>query len=312
MRPAPPDRTPPAPPRYADPSVPAEPWPTPIPQSGPQKKSRSPFRPLRTVFNALMGGAVLVGVVAGVGVWRSGDRFLEGARIMLTPAPREPQVDVRSVVVTQLRGASELTTAIFAMEAVVPTQSDRTLAGYVIGSTNLLYIAYGEVRAGVDLSQIAATDVQVTGDSSIQVTLPPAQILDSKLDLSKSNVFDYSRGFLGLGPDAAPELQEQAQQEALAKIEEAACSEGLLAEANRRAEITVSQLLAVAGFDTVTVTTQPPTNSACAGPTNSDTVLPGLPVPPPPPPPTPPGLIVTPNREHSSPRIDSCARCWFY
>ena len=291
MRPAPPDRTPPAPPRYADPSVPADPWPTPISQPGPQKKSRSrsdsrgvsPFRPLRTVFNALMGGAVLIGVVAGVGVWRSGDRFLEGARIMLTPAPREPQVDVRSVVVTQLRGASELTTAIFAMEAVVPTQSDRTLAGYVIGSTNLLYIAYGEVRAGVDLSQIAATDVQVTGDSSIQVTLPPAQILDSKLDLSKSNVFDYSRGFLGLGPDAAPELQEQAQQEALAKIEEAACSEGLLAEANRRAEITVSQLLAVAGFDTVTVTTQPPTNSACAGPTNSDTVLPGLPVPTPPP-----------------------------
>ncbi|MBD2114042.1 MULTISPECIES: DUF4230 domain-containing protein [Cyanophyceae] len=281
MRPAPPDRKlpDPLPPRYVDPSVPAEPWPTSTPQPVQQQPRRSPFRPIRTVFNALIGGAVLVGIAAGVGFWRSGDRFLEGVRIMLTPAPAEPQVDVRSVVVQQLRGASELTTAIFAMEAVVPTKSDRTLAGYVIGSTNLLYIAYGEVRAGVDLAELTAANVQVSGDNSIQITLPPPKILDSKIDLSKSNVFDYSRGFLGLGPDTAPELQEKAQQEALVKIEEAACSEGLLAEANRRAEVTVGQLLATAGFETVTVTTQPPTNSACAAPANSDTVLPGLPVP---------------------------------
>ncbi|WP_035990784.1 DUF4230 domain-containing protein [Leptolyngbya sp. KIOST-1] len=295
MRPAPPDRTPPSPPRYADPSVPVDPWPIPVsepqPQPQPVRPSRSrresprfaPFQPLRTVFNALIGGAVLVGVVAAVGFWRSPDRFLEGARIMLTPAQPEPQVDVRSVVVQQLRGASELTTAIFAMEAVVPTRSDRTLAGYVIGSTNLLYIAYGEVRAGVDLAELTASDIQVSGDSAIQVTLPPAKILDSKIDLSRSNVFDYSRGFLGLGPDVAPELQEKAQQEALIKIEEAACQENLLAEANRRAEVTVAQLLATAGFETVTVTTQPPTNSACAAPANSDTVLPGLAVPTPPP-----------------------------
>lgn len=285
MRPAPPDRKlpDPLPPRYVDARMPDQPQPIPMPQPVPQKLRRGPFRPIRTVFNALIGGAVLVGIVAGVGIWRSGDRFLEGARIMLTPAPSEPQVDVRSVVVQQLRGASELTTAIFAMEAVVPTKSDRTLAGYVIGSTNLLYIAYGEVRAGVDLAELTPENIQLTGDNAIQVTLPPPKILDSKIDLSKSNVFDYSRGFLGLGPDAAPELQEKAQQEALAKIEEAACSENLLAEANRRAEVTVSQLLSTAGFETVTVTTQPPTNSACAAPANSDTVLPGLAVPTPPP-----------------------------
>ncbi|PSN11211.1 DUF4230 domain-containing protein [filamentous cyanobacterium CCT1] len=291
MRPAPPDRTPTQPPHYDEPRTSVDPWPIPVRQPQPvheqprsrREAPRSPFRPIRTVFNALIGGAVLVGVAAGVGFWRSPDRFLEGARLMLTPAPAEPQVDVRSVVVQQLRGASELTTAIFAMEAVVPTQSDRTLAGYVIGSTNLLYIAYGEVRAGVDLAELTAANVQVTGEDAIQITLPPPKILDSKIDLSKSNVFDYSRGFLGLGPDVAPELQEKAQQEALVKIEEAACRENLLAEANRRAEVTVGQLLATTGFETVTVTTQPPTNSACAAPANSDTVLPGLAVPTPPP-----------------------------
>jgi hypothetical protein len=196
-------------------------------------------------------------------------------RLMLTPAPAELQVDVRSVVVQQLRGASELTTAIFAMEAVVPTRSDRTLAGYVIGSTNLLYIAYGEVRAGVDLSKIAVADVEFEGDTAIQVTLPPPQILDSKLDLTKSNVYDYDRGLLGLGPDNAPDLQEQAQQAALSKIEAAACTEGLLAEANQRAELVVGQLLSSAGFQSVTVVTQPPAQSGCADQSNSDTVIPG-------------------------------------
>ncbi len=234
----------------------------------------NPFRLVQGVTNAMIGAAVIVGLAAGVGFWRTGDRFLEGVRIMFTAEAPEPEVDVRAIVVQQLRGASELTTAIFAMEAVVPTRSDRTLAGYVIGSTQLLYVAYGEVRAGVDLSQIAVTDVQLDGETAIQVTLPPPQILDSKLDLSRSNVYDYNRGFLGLGPDNAPNLQELAQQEALTKIEAAACVEGLLDEANRRAELAVGKLLSTAGFQTVTIVPQPP-NGACADLANSDTVIPG-------------------------------------
>jgi hypothetical protein len=209
-----------------------------------------------------------------VGLWRSPDRLAALTRGWLTPTVSAPQVDVRSVVVQQLRGASDLTTAIFAMEAVVPSRSDRTVAGYVIGSTNLLYIAYGEVRAGVDLSQITAQDIQVGEQTSLRLTLPPPQILDSKLDLTRSTVYDYDRGFLGLGPDNAPSLQDQAQRQALAKIEAAACSQGLLLEANRRAQLTVEQLLATAGFRAVTVVTQPPP-ATCASPVNSDTVIPG-------------------------------------
>jgi hypothetical protein len=241
------------------------------PRSAYQPRQYHPFRLVRALANALMGGAVMVGVLAGVGLWQSGDRFLAGMRTMLTPAPEAPQVDVRSVVVQQLRGASELTTAIFAMEAVVPTRSDRTLAGYVIGSTNLLYLAYGEVRAGVDLSQITTADIDLS-DSAIAITLPPPKILDSKLDLNRSNVYDYDRGFWGFGPDNAPELQELAQQEALSKIEAAACSEGLLEEANGRAEMVVEQLLSTAGFETVTVITRPAQDSLCASYLNSDTV----------------------------------------
>jgi hypothetical protein len=232
----------------------------------PRRRKARPFGFVHSLSNAVVGSALVLGILAGVGVWRSGDRFFEGLRLMMGPTePPAPQVDVRSVVVQQIRGASELTTAIFAMEAVVPTTSDRTLAGYVIGSTKLLYVAYGEVRAGVDLSEITASSVAVDeANSRIQVTLPPARILDSKLDLSRSNVFDYDRGFLGLGPDNAPQLQELAQQEALSKIVAAACSENVLQEASSRAELAVRQLLSTTGFAEVEVISPAATDPLCA------------------------------------------------
>ena len=262
MRTAPPKNKPPRRDR-------SRPYPAQSPGIPPQPVN--PFGFVGRITRTLAGGALVAGLLLGVGVWRGGDRFIEGLQTMIMPPPPEPQVDVRSVIVRQLRGASELTTAIFAMEAVVPTRSDRTVAGYVIGSTNLLYIAYGEVRAGVDLSQVSASNIRLE-EASVTVTLPPPQILDSKLDLTRSHVYDYDRGFLGLGPDTAPNLQELAQQRALEKIEEAACREGLLQEAQQRAELTVSQLLSTAGFESVQVITADAPASACANTTNGDTV----------------------------------------
>ncbi|MEM9979363.1 MAG: DUF4230 domain-containing protein, partial [Cyanobacteria bacterium P01_D01_bin.2] len=167
---------------------------------------------------AILGGGVLVTLLAGYGLWRSGDRFMDGMKMMFTPKPPEDTVDTRTLVVNQVQGASELTTAIFSMEAVVPTESNRTVGNYVIGQTNLLYIAHGEVRAGIDLSAISEENIEVIDDPgdlppSLVVTLPAPKILDSKLDVTRSDVYDYDRGFLQLGPDRAPELQTLAQQE---------------------------------------------------------------------------------------------------
>jgi hypothetical protein len=148
------------------------------------------------------------------------------------------------------------------MEAVVPTRQDRNLAGYRVGTTTLLYIARGEVRAGVDLAQLKADDVAVVNDT-IQLQLPPPRILDSKIDVNRSSVYDYDRGFLGLGPDVAPQLQTLAQQETLKKIVTAACSEGVLEQANDRAELVVAQLLSTAGHKQVEVKTQSPPPGTC-------------------------------------------------
>jgi hypothetical protein len=211
------------------------------------------------------GGILLLGVLFAFLFWRTGDRLFEGMDTMFNAPQPTPVVDVRNVVVRQIRGASELTTSIFAMEAVAPASRERTVAGITVGETKLLYIAYGEVRAGVDLSQIGAENVEVISDT-IYVTLPPPQILDSKIDVNRSYIYDYDQGFLNLGPDA-PELQSLAEQDALRKIIEGACAQGILEDANQRAETVVAQLLSVAGYAQVFVETQPPAPGACPAPT---------------------------------------------
>jgi len=231
----------------------------------PQRPPRSPFilRLLQGLMGSLSGGMLLLGMIAGVGLWRSGEDFVNGIRSAFLPAERVETVDVQTVIVQQIRGASDLTTAVFTMEAVVPTSSSRTFANYEIGKTTLIYIAKGEVRAGVDLSAIAPEHIRASGEV-LRVMLPPPTILDKKIDVGDSQVFDYDRGFLGLGPDRAPELQDQAQEVALQKLIFAACEEGILQQASDRAELLVGQLLQNTGFEQVIVESQPATNSACA------------------------------------------------
>lgn len=227
-----------------------------------RKCSRSFTTLLKTLSLMVTGGVVLTGLIVGYGTWRTGDRFLSKLTTAFTAPQPEAKVDVRSIVVQQVRGASELTTAIFAMEAVVPASRDRTFGGYVIGKTTLLYIAYGEIRAGVDLSALQPQDVEVVEDT-IRLRLPPPRILDSKIDVNRSTVYDYDRGFLGLGPDVAPELQSLAQQETLREILQTACSQGLLQDASDRAKAVVTQLLTTAGYKNFSVDIQPSATDAC-------------------------------------------------
>ncbi|NEQ53822.1 MAG: DUF4230 domain-containing protein [Leptolyngbya sp. SIO3F4] len=229
-----------------------------------QPAQRRPFRILTMLSMAILGGGLVVASVTGYGMWRTGEQFMDGVKLMFTPKPPEDKVDTRTLVVEQVQGASELTTAIASIQTVVPAESNRTVGNYVIGKTNLLYIANGEVRAGIDLEAISEENVEVINDSedlppSLIVTLPAPSILDSKLDVNRSEVYDYDRGFLSLGPDRAPQLQTLAQQEALKRIRQGACDEGILDIASERAELTMRQLLTPMGYENITVNVTEPT-----------------------------------------------------
>jgi hypothetical protein len=154
----------------------------------------------------------------------------------------KPIVEPGSLIVRQVRDVSELTTAMFEMDAVVPVSEKGR-----IGESKLLYIAHGNVRVGVDLSEFQTNDVQVEGDK-ISVTLPALKVLDSKLNLDH--------------------LQAQAQREAIKKVEEAACQNWLIKTASDRVEKTVenllSQVLKDRGYREIIVKAQLPTEGSCS------------------------------------------------
>ena len=118
------------------------------------------------------------------------------------------------------------------------------------------------MRAGVDLSALTPDAVEIVGET-VRLRLPPPRVLDSKIDVSRSTVYDYNRGVLGLGPDVAPSLQTLAQQEALKKIKSAACADGILQKASDRAKLVVTQLVRLPGYKEVLVEIASPSAIAC-------------------------------------------------
>lgn len=206
----------------------------------------------------VLAGIVVVSLI--VGLW------LAYQIIQITSTSKDP-VDPGSLIVRQVRDVSELTTAMFEMDAVVPvSETGPIIVNIPLTKSKLLYIAHGNVRVGVDLSEFQADDVQVERDK-ITVTLPALKVLDSKLDLDHSKVYSYDRGILGWGPDVV-NLQGQAQREAVKKVEEAACQDWLIKTASDRVEKTVehllSQVLKDRGYREIIVKAQPPSEGSCS------------------------------------------------
>ncbi|AUC59971.1 hypothetical protein AA637_01870 [Cyanobacterium sp. HL-69] len=205
-------------------------------------------------------GVSIVFTIGLFSLFHTSNKILEGWKSLLPTVTSE--IDTSRLIIQKIQGVSELTTTVFVMDAVVPTSSSRKIGDWVVGETNLLYLARGEVRAGLDLSKIDEDSI-ITEDNNLTITLPAPEILDSKIDVTESQVYDYDRGFLSLGPDVAPDLQTQAQRETLKKVIQSACQADILNQANEKAVLTVTQLMENTGYDSVDVKTTP--SKQCKG-----------------------------------------------
>lgn len=201
-----------------------------------------------------VGSISLICLLIIYNVWRTGDRLFDTVTGLLKLEAVFAPIETPTSIVHKIQGVQELTTTIYRMETIVPTAADRRWGDLAIGTTKLLYVGHGEVRAGIDLSQLTAADIQVKSDR-IQIDLPPAQILDSKVDVNRSRVYDYDRGFLNLGPDVAPQLQTLAQRKTLTEIVNNACDADILNTANHKATETITQLIATSEAKPLTINT---------------------------------------------------------
>ena len=135
------------------------------------------------------GSINLITLMLLFALWRTSDRALSFVGSLFdfsTPI----NIETSAPIADKIRNIQELSTVVQTMETIVPASAERKVGDLSLATTRLLYISRGEIRAGVDLAELTDKDIKTTGNK-IEVNLPPAKILDSKIDVNHSRVYDY-------------------------------------------------------------------------------------------------------------------------
>jgi Protein of unknown function (DUF4230) len=161
--------------------------------------------------------------------------------------PGEETVDLTAIV-TEVRDLNRLETAsMHVMQVGTITQSYRFLPDALAGD-QLTFLAVGDVIAGVDLSQLGQRDVWREPDGTVNLRLPPPQILVSRLDNRQSRVLNRDTGVLRR---ADVDLESRMRQHAESAIRQGAVRKGILTLAERNAEPRLAAFLHSAGVQKV-------------------------------------------------------------
>jgi hypothetical protein len=158
----------------------------------------------------------------------------------------------RPSVVERVQAISKLETVHYQIEKVISGTSTGPLPPPLTGD-KILLVAHGEVIAGVDLSKVKPEDVDEVG-TAVTLTLPPPEILASKLDNDKTHVYDRQTGLFSK-PDA--NLESQLRATAEREIVQAAQEDGILTQATQNAEQTLRTLLQGLGYKDIQFKEQP-------------------------------------------------------
>ncbi len=171
--------------------------------------------------------------------------------IYITAQRRESRVNVsRAAVITELRALNRLETSSFTIEKIVDAQAatEGRLQEFLFGD-RLLLIAHGEVIAGIDLSKLEESNIQIQ-EKTIILTLPAPEILVVSIDNTKTEVYDRQTGIFSKGDK---DLEAEARTQAEQSIRLAACEAGILDVAGENARKQLTALFRTLSFETITV-----------------------------------------------------------
>jgi hypothetical protein len=210
--------------------------------------SSQPTRTRPRLISALLI-TLLAGVLCGSAVLTL---FLREAkrgiwdRIASAVSGRTLRIDSsQPTVVMQVRRLSRLESVSFSMDKMVAGDREgRVLPAFLTGDRILLEV-HGEAVAGVDLDQLGADDVQISG-KSVRIHLPPAQLFTVALDDQRTHVYSRTTGIL-VPVDTSLESEVRAQ--AAEDLRQSALAAGILAKAQQNACTTVTKLLLGLGFE---------------------------------------------------------------
>jgi hypothetical protein len=145
-------------------------------------------------------------------------------------------------VVQQVQTLSQLVTVKYVMEKVVVLEDPSYL-----GTSRVIMVAHGVLKAGVDFAPLKPADVQISGNK-ISLVLPPARLTDAYLDEKQTQVIERTTGLLR---SFDKNLEQSARQQALDDLQRAARRNGILADADERARTQLANLFHQLGFEKV-------------------------------------------------------------
>jgi hypothetical protein len=151
-------------------------------------------------------------------------------------------------VVRRVQALSKLETSRYTLEKILDAKRTRQYVPEFLAGEKLVFVAHGEVVGGVDLSKLSREDVRVSGDS-ISVDLPEPEILYSRIDNEKSYVYERETGLFS-EPDK--DLESRIRATAEEQLRASALEDGILAESERNARLTLDALLTSMGYTEVT------------------------------------------------------------
>jgi hypothetical protein len=221
------------------------PMPTTTPlDTRPAVKSRSAFPAL--LLGILLG--LLVALVAVPAAVRHVGASMR-SRVSLAFLGRHDAIDIsQPTVIASIQRLARLESVVYTMDKVVEGDRTNQYLPDILTGDKLLLIVHGQAVAGVDLSSIQASNVQIDG-RSVTIAMPAAQLLSVSLDNSKTRV--YSR-ITGLLVPADPNLESEVREKAEAGLRQSALDSGILNTAEGNARATLTTLLHSLGFQQIT------------------------------------------------------------
>jgi Protein of unknown function (DUF4230) len=147
----------------------------------------------------------------------------------------------------EVQALSELASVKYRVQKVVGIEEQKPYAG----AERLLLIVQADVLAGVDLNGLQATNLEWTGRRRVLLHLPAPKILRVVLDDKQTKVWDRSITWWTPWVPFNPDLERQARLRAIESIEADALEMGILLQARKNAEASISRLLQALGMEAV-------------------------------------------------------------
>ena len=206
----------------------------------------------RSIRSLLMIGlsVLLVGLVLWIffSPSKGGSALLPQPTATFRPGP---------TVIQAIQRKAKLETVAMTISGDTTVTKEHGLLG--VCSESLTYLAYYEVSAGIDLSRITESSVQVSEDgypeqASVVVTLPPPEILHNELNTTDSRIIaqDTTKWIPGCSHEIAT-MTVEAQQQLREYAASAAREKGILKMAETNAGEELQRLLSEVGYRNVTI-----------------------------------------------------------